>query len=95
MKIPCKLCFSDLKLDKIATTILIRKRFEHTTCPAHLARFHILDNPQCECGYDFGDLNYIFLSYPIHDRTSFYNDIVLSNFDSVLSNYTYNNNIKL
>ncbi|KAJ8707149.1 hypothetical protein PYW08_002157 [Mythimna loreyi] len=111
-QIPRKPWFSILRLGKIATTILIRMRLGHTTCPVHLARFHIIDSPQCECGHDFGDLNHIFFSCPIHDRTSFLYSLItlrvpfptsiqtlLFSFNpsiySVLSDYIYENNIRL
>lgn len=67
--------FSNIKLSKIVTSILIRMRLGHTTCPAHLARFGIISSPLCDCG-DFGDLDHIFFSCPTYERASFYNTLI-------------------
>lgn len=74
--IPSKPWFSVINLSKIVTSVLIRMRLGHTTCPAHLAKYNIINSPQCECGHDFGDLDHIFFSCPNHDRASFYNNLI-------------------
>lgn len=74
--IPIKPWFFKLKLSKRATTVLIRMRLGHTCTPAHLARMKIINDPSCDCGDDFGDVNHIFFSCSNYDHHNFYNDLI-------------------
>ncbi|KAJ8722734.1 hypothetical protein PYW07_003914 [Mythimna separata] len=70
-EIPEKPWFGRAKFGKVETSILIRLRLGHVCSPVHLAKLHIIDDPNCSCGTDLGDLNHIFFSCPLLDRSSF------------------------
>lgn len=71
-----KTWFRKAKLGKTVTSILIRMRLGHVCSPAHLAKLKIVNEPTCECGVDIGDVNHIFFSCVLHDRSSFLDDLL-------------------
>jgi ribonuclease HI len=74
--IPIKPWFSVMRLGKMATSSIIRMRLGHTCTPAHLARFNIINDQCCDCGDECGDLNHLFFSCPLYDRSSFISSLI-------------------
>jgi ribonuclease HI len=93
-QIPTKPWFTELRLSKMATSIIIRMRLGHTCTPSHLARLNIINSECCDCGEECGDLNHIFFSCPLYDRSSFISSLISlrvpfpSSINSLLSIYT-------
>lgn len=74
--IPVKPWFYIAKLNKRATSVLIRMRLGHMCSPAHLARIRVKDSNICECGQDVGDANHIFLNCPRYDYSLLYQSLI-------------------
>ncbi|KAL0803382.1 hypothetical protein ABMA28_017394 [Loxostege sticticalis] len=74
--IPIKPWFFRTRLDKRATSSIIRMRLGHACVPAHLARLHIVDNDMCECGEEVGDINHILFSCQKYDRSFFISSLI-------------------
>lgn len=93
-QIPEKPWFFKSKLSKRATSVLIRMRLGHICSPAHLARFHILDDDICECGEDVGDANHIFFNCPLNSNSHLYSSLISlkvplpTNISCLLHNYS-------
>lgn len=55
---------------------ITRMRLGHTCCLSHLARFHIVRSPYCDCGSE-DTLDHIFFECPINDQfPNFTNELV-------------------
>lgn len=108
--IPAKPWYSKIKLSKTMTSCIIRMRLGHVTSRSHLARFNIIDDPSCSCGYEEQDLNHIFFSCPLNDHASFHNALIACRFPlptnvnnilyftdmyPMICNFLHDNNIKL
>ncbi|XP_048004368.1 uncharacterized protein LOC125240518 [Leguminivora glycinivorella] len=52
------------KFSKVITSSIIRLRLGHNSCPAWLAKIHILDHSICECGLEEGTIDHIFFNCP-------------------------------
>lgn len=74
--IPSKPWFSDVKLNKLSTSIINRMRLGHTSTPDHLYKIHIRNTNICDCGNDVGDLNHIFFSCPNYNHSTLYNNLI-------------------
>lgn len=73
--IPRKPWFSNLQFNKRITSVLCRLRLGHVCTPAHLFKFKIVDDPLCSCG-EYGDLNHIFFSCTLYDRSAFVSQLL-------------------
>ena len=109
--IPPKPWFTRLRLPKKSSSILSRLRLGHCCTPSHLAKLRIRDSSICECGLDVGDVNHIFLSCPLYDRSALLDSLIkhvplptniptlLSSFDPIiiysLLRFVHINNIRL
>jgi ribonuclease HI len=74
--IPQKPWFNKMNIGKVGSVILSRMRIGHTSCPSHLARFHIVNSNMCVCGTDIGSLNHIFFSCPCYNHSAFFDSLL-------------------